>query len=298
MSRLINLELNILIKEKQEAEKNIKNCEKLLASKSEMRKIIISELEEIKKKYKQKRKTVLTNSDTVDIETDIFEEADVIVTYDKYGYIKLFDLATYSRNKENISDNTTIIETKNTSSLFVFTDIGNVHQIKIKDIPFCKFKDRGIPTDNLSNYNSTNENILSILPIEIVRSSNFVIVTNNNYIKTVLGAEFVTVRKTISYTKLDPDAKVVGFGIVPDGKLIVQSSSNFFLDIKLDSIPAQKRTALGARCMNLKDGENVQNVYFLLPKQKEIFVPEANKTIKIERIKSEKRATTGRFIKM
>ena len=297
MSRLINLELNILIKEKEEAEKNIKNFEKLLSSKTELRKVIISELEEIKKKYKQKRKTTITNTDTIDIDLNTFEEVDVVVAYDKYGYLKLFDLATYNRNKENIVDNAVIIETKNTSNLFVFTDIGNVHQIKIKDIPFCKFKDRGIPADNLSNYDSLKENILSILPTETVQSNKFTIITNNNYIKTVVGDEFITVRKTISYTKIEPNSKIIGFGIISNGKLIVQSSSNFFLNIQLNTIPTQKRNAIGVKCMNLKEGEILKNVYFVLPKQKEIVIPETNQCIKIERIKTDKRATTGKKIK-
>jgi DNA gyrase subunit A len=298
MSRLINLELNVLIKEKEEAEKNIKNYEKILASKTEMKKIIISELELIKKQYKQKRKTMIKNAITIDVDVNTFEEEEVVITYDKYGYIKLFDIATYNRNKENLTESVNVIESKNTSSLFVFTDKGNVHQIKIKDIPFCKFKDRGIPVDNISNYDSSKENLLVILPIEKLQQNHFVVVTNNNLIKAIDGNEFITVRKTIPYTKLEKDATVIGFGILSDGKVIIQSSSNYFLNIQISTIPVQKRTSLGVKCINLKDGEVIKNVYFTSVKQKEIIIPENNKTIKIDKIKEDKRASTGYNIKI
>jgi DNA gyrase/topoisomerase IV subunit A len=97
---------------------------------------------------------------------------------------------------------------------------------------------------------------------------------------------------------LEKDATVIGFGILSDAKVIIQSSSNYFLNIQISTIPVQKRTSLGVKCINLKDGEVIKNVYFTSVKQKEIIIPENNKTIKIDKIKEDKRASTGYNIKI
>lgn len=297
LSRLINLELNTLIKEKQEAEKNITNYKRILSSKTEMTKIIISELEEIKKKYRTKRKTLITNAETVEIKVEEPEEIDIIVAYDKYGYMKLFETSVYAKNKESVSDNNTVINAKNTDVLFIFTDKGNIHQAKIKDIPFCKLKDRGIPADNICNYDSTKENIITILPMEIIEKSNFIIITDNNLIKIIEGKELITVRKTISCIKLGENARVVNVHIATNGQLITRSSSDTFLNMSLSSIPMQKRNTAGVKCMNLKEGETIKETYFVLPKQKTIFLQENNMVVEIKKIKTGKRADTGSILK-
>jgi DNA gyrase subunit A len=299
LSRLINLELDILVKEKKEAEKQIALCEKLLASKKEMTKVIVSELEEIKKKYGKARKTEITNAESIDVDLNVVTEMEMYMAYDKYGYIRLFDLPTYTRNKDAIEESATVIKTKNTGTIFVFTDTGNLHQMKVKDIPTCKAKDRGTPCDNLCNYDSTKENIILITSIEDMTKAKYALATSNNLIKTFNGDELVTVRKTIAYTKLDDGAKVIMLSAIEDnGQIIAHSAGNYFLNIELASIPNQKRGAAGARCMALKDGDTLKNVFYIKKGQKEFVIPELSKTVKVDRPIKGKRGTAGKVLRI
>ncbi len=291
LSRLINLELDILIKEKLNAEKEVKRCEKILSSKKEMVKIIISELDDIVSKYSKTRKTQLTNIETKDIDLNTIQEAETFVVYDKFGYIRSFDVGTYNRNKESIDESIRVMNTKNTSNIFIFTNIGNVHQIKVNDIPLCKARDRGTPADNISNYNSTQEHIVKIFTQEELEKKKFIFVTKDNTIKIVAGTEFITSRKTITSTKLSKNDEIIAIGFEKPQHLIIQSSSDFFLRIKQEDIAEQKRNSSGVRCMSLKDKEYIKNVYFVND-EKEIKV-DGNKKIAVLKIKLASRATTG-----
>lgn len=77
---------------------------------------------------------------------------------DRFGYAKTVDVATYERNKEAAdAENKWIVNCINTGKLCVFTNTGKMHQIKVLDLPYGKFRDKGQPIDNVSNYDSTQE---------------------------------------------------------------------------------------------------------------------------------------------
>jgi DNA gyrase subunit A len=171
--------------------------------------------------------------------------------------------------------------------------------MKVKDIPTCKAKDRGTPCDNLCNYDSTKENIILITSIEDMTKAKYVLATSNNLIKTFNGDELVTVRKTIAYTKLDDGAKVIMLSAIEDnGQIIAHSVGNYFLNIELSSIPNQKRGAAGARCMMLKDGDTLKNVFYLAKGQKEFLIPELGKTVKADRPIKGKRGSAGKILRI
>lgn len=291
LSRLINLEMDLLIKEKLNAEKEAKKCEKILSSKKEMTKIIVAELDEIATKYGKPRRTQLINAETKEVDLNVIQEAETVVAYDKYGYIRTFDIGTYNRNKESIDESVRVMNTKNTSNIFVFTNIGNVHQIKVNDIPLCKARDRGTPTDNISNYNSSNEHIINIFTQEELEKKKLIFVTKENTIKIVAGTEFITSRKTITSTKLTKGDEIIAINFEKPQHLIIQSSANFFLRIKQEDIAEQKRNSSGVRCMNIKDKEYIKNVYFV-NNEKEITIDGGQK-IAVSKIKLAGRATTG-----
>ena len=58
----------------------------------------------------------------------------------------------------------------NTDKICIFTDTGDLHQLKIKDLPFTKFRDKGTPIDNLCNYDSSKEIIVYITPFERLKN--------------------------------------------------------------------------------------------------------------------------------
>ena len=82
---------------------------------------------------------------------------------DRFGYAKTVDVSTYERNKEAAdNENKYILHCMNTGKICIFTKDGKMHQVKVMDIPYGKFRDKGQPIDNISNYDSTQEEIVYI----------------------------------------------------------------------------------------------------------------------------------------
>ena len=76
-------------------------------------------------------------------------------SWNRFGYTKTVDTATYERNKEAAgAENKYILQCMNTDKICIFTDAGRMPTIKVLDIPFGKFRDKGTPVDNLSNYDT------------------------------------------------------------------------------------------------------------------------------------------------
>ncbi len=89
---------------------------------------------------------------------------DVVFLMDRFGYAKTVDVSVYERNKEAAdTENRYILTCKNTDKICIFTNKGQMHLLKVLDLPYGKFRDKGIPIDNLSNYNSSEENFIYII---------------------------------------------------------------------------------------------------------------------------------------
>ncbi|MBS7210757.1 MAG: DNA topoisomerase 4 subunit A, partial [Lachnospiraceae bacterium] len=161
--KLIGLEIEALQKEHEETLKNISRYEDILNNYDSMAEVIMEELDYYKKTYGRKRRTVIENAEEAVYEEKKVEEQDVVVLMDRFGYTRTVDTATYERNKESAdNENKHILFCKNTGKICLFTNKGKMHQVKVLDIPFGKFRDKGTPVDNLSNYDSGEENIVYI----------------------------------------------------------------------------------------------------------------------------------------
>ena len=90
----------------------------------------------------------------------------------------------------------------NTDKICIFTDTGKLHTVKAEDIPLVRFRDKGVPADNLGNYDSTTEQILYVAPLSQVAASTVLFVTENGMCKLVKGEEFRVSKRTIVSTKL------------------------------------------------------------------------------------------------
>ena len=80
-------------------------------------------------------------------------------------------MTVYERNKEAAdSENKYVFPCMNTGRICVFTDTGKLHTIKVLDLPFGKFRDKGSPIDNFSNYNSSEEQMTGIGSMEELKN--------------------------------------------------------------------------------------------------------------------------------
>ena len=101
---------------------------------------------------------------TFNYEEKKLEEMDIMCLVDRFGYVRTIDMAAYERNREAAEmENKYVFSAKNTGRICIFTNTGQLHTIKVMDLPFGRFRDKGIPLDNVSNYSSEKEDI--IIPI-------------------------------------------------------------------------------------------------------------------------------------
>ncbi|MDD6039115.1 MAG: DNA topoisomerase 4 subunit A [bacterium] len=263
--KLIGLEIDALLKEHEETVANIARYEKILTSRSEMAKVIIKDLDAFKKEYARPRRTTIDNVEAAVVEEPKVEEMDVVVLMDRFGYAKTVDVTTYERNREAADgENRYIINCKNTDKLCIFTNTGNMHLLKVLDLPFGKFRDKGKPIDNMSNYDSANENLIYIEAMSHIIDKQLVFGTKTSMLKLVNGCEFDVGKRTTAATKLAEDDELLIVSPVEAGATVVmESKKNVFLRIALESIPEKKKMAIGVRGMRLMPGDELASIYYL-----------------------------------
>lgn len=214
LAKLIGLEILALQKEYEEIMNKIAEYEDILGSRRTMTKVIKKDLLAIKKEYSTPRKTVIEDGKEAVFDENAFVEQEVVFVQDKFGYAKLLEPAAFDRNMESVtSENKYYFNCMNTDNICIFTDNGNVHQIKASKIPTKKVREKGVPIDNLGNYSSQGESIVALFSSSMIKNRKLLFTTKNGMIKLVDGSEFETNRKTMAATKLAEGDELVSVHI-------------------------------------------------------------------------------------
>ena len=292
--RLIGLEIEALMKEHEQTLANIAEYEDILSNRGSMAKVIIKELKAIKKAYAVPRKTELDNLEAAVIVKKEIEVADVVLLMDRFGYVKTVDPSVYERNKEAAdSENKYIFTVKNIDRVCVFTNTGQLHLIKVLDMPYGKFRDKGTPIDNLSNYDSKVENMVFIAPLEEVVNNKLIFATKLSMLKVVAGSEFEVSRKTSMATKLGDGDEVLTVGYLADNQtMVMHSKKDMFLRIETSTIPEKKKMAAGVRGMKLDEPDVLKNIFILNENDNEE-IEVKGKKIALNRLRVGNRDTKG-----
>lgn len=308
--RLIGLEIEALEKEYEETLARIAEYEEILSNKKAMKKTIKKDLERIKKEYGMPRLTVIEDAEAAVYEEPKFVEQEVVFIMDRFGYAKTIDTATFERNRDAVySENKYVFNCMNTEKICIFTDNGNLHQIKVLNVPFTKFRDKGTPIDNLSNYSSSGEEIIYLCPSSQLEGRKYLFVTEKGMVKLVDGSEFVASKKTIAATKLVDDDKVSSI-IITDARsmpsqdnpeeaiivsnqtIVLQSSNGYFIKFPLVEIPEKKKAAAGVRGIKLESGDKIEDVY-LIPEGADITIDYKGREVSLKKLKTAKRDGKG-----
>jgi DNA gyrase subunit A len=179
-----------------------------------MAKVIKKDLLNIKKEYGLPRKTVIEDGKEAVYVKEEIKEQEVIFVMDRFGYAKLLEPVAYDRNKETVdNDNKYVFSCMNTDKIVIFTDNGNMHQIKVLKVPAKKVKEKGVPIDNLGNYSSAGEGIVAIFAMQHIIDKKLLFTTKTGMMKLVDGSEFDVVKRTIAATKLSEGDEIVGVNI-------------------------------------------------------------------------------------
>ena len=292
--KLIGLEIEALMKEHDETLENIAKYEDILEHRSSMAKVIIKELTAFKKAYGKERKTVIDNLKEAVVAAKKIEEQDVVFLMDRFGYAKIVDTSVYERNKEAANaEYRHIFTCKNTDKICIFTDKGQMHLLKVLDLPYGKFRDKGTPIDNLCNYDSKEENVVYLAGLEHVSSHRMLFGTKYAMIKVVDGMEFVVAKKTTAATKLGEEDEVLTVcPLEENDTLVMATKKDMFLRIDCAQIPQKKKGAVGVRGMKLAAGGELKSIHVLHEgEEKEVEVK--GKPVALHRLHVGNRDTKG-----
>lgn len=310
--KLIGLEIEALEKEYEDTLGRIAEYEEILNSPRAMKKVIKKDLDAIKKEYGMPRLTRIEDAEAAVYEEPKMVEQEVVFVMDRFGYAKTIDTASFDRNRDAVfAENKYIFTCMNTDKICIFTHNGNLHQIKVKDVPFTtKFRDKGTPIDNLGNYSSAGEEIVYLCPAAGLVGRKFLFVSRLGMMKLVDGSEFDVSKRTVAATKLMDDdslitimatnARVLTAGeeskVVSDQIVIIQTVDGCFLKFSLEEIPEKKKGAVGVRGIKLSGNDRIDDVY-LIPDGADITIDYKGKELSLKKLKLAKRDGKGTKIR-
>ncbi|HJA19632.1 MAG TPA: DNA topoisomerase 4 subunit A [Candidatus Mediterraneibacter ornithocaccae] len=292
--RLIGLEIEALRAEHEQTLKNIARYEDILNNYDSMAGVIMEELDAFKKEYGRKRRTVIENAEEAVFEEKKIEEQEVVFLMDRFGYAKTVDTSVYERNKEAAdSENKYVVHCMNTGRLCIFTDTGKMHQVKVPDVPHGRFRDKGTPIDNISNYSTSEEQIIMVCDAEQMRFAYLMFATAQGMIKKVEGTEFQVTKRTIVATKLQDGDSLIAVKVVNDlQNAVLRTKNGYFLKFPAEDIPVKKKAAVGVRGIRLQKKDELEDVY-LFEEGTETKILYNEKEVTLNRLKQAKRDGAG-----
>ncbi|MEY8390193.1 DNA topoisomerase (ATP-hydrolyzing) [Lachnospiraceae bacterium 45-W7] len=285
--KLIGLEIEALMKEHEATLSNIAKYEEILGSRSAMAKVIVKELTKFQKEYGQPRKTRIENVAEAVYQEKKIEEMPVVLLMDRFGYARTIDISAYERNREAaLSENKYVIPCRNTDKLCIFTDKGQLHTVKILELPYGKFRDKGTPLDNVSKYDSSEENILYINCMDGLRGKKLLFVNSQGMMKVVEGDEFDVSKRATAATRLNEAETVLAIEMLAETEaetVVMQTEKNMFLRFFASDVPQKKKGAIGVRGMKIDSRDKLKAVFLLGEEEKTI--EEKDKRIMLHRLR-------------
>ncbi len=270
LQKLTGLERKKVEDEYKETIKLIERLKAILASKKLQMQIIREELEEVKKKYGDERRTeIVYDFEEFSVE-DMIAEEDVVITISHSGFIKRFPVSGYrrqSRGGKGVMGATTkeddfiehmfIASTHN--YILLFTDEGRCYWLKVFEIPEAGRTARGKPIVNLVQ-KQQDENIKAFVPVQEFDDKHFIaMVTEQGMIKKTALSEYGNVRRTgIAAITLQKNDSVKDVKLT-DGTQDILIGTNYGMAIRFHEDEARQvgRTALGVRAIKLNKGDKV-----------------------------------------
>ncbi len=270
IGQLTGMEESKIADELGEKREMIKEFMALLADHNKMLHQIGDELETIKKKYNDARRTSIEPvSGEVDIE-DLIPEEDCVVTYTNIGYIKRQPVEIYNIQKrggrgvsgmkqrdEDFVENM-FISSSHENILFI-TNQGNMHRIKCYEIPEGGRQSRGMNIVNLLQLNEGERVAAMMTTTDFADNKYFICVTKNGIIKRTKLSEYKNIRKRglRAITVSDDDEIVSAFLTEGDCTVLVASRNGMAIRFDENKARALGRTARGVRAIKLRDGDYV-----------------------------------------
>jgi DNA gyrase subunit A len=299
LARLIGLEILALQKEYKETKKKISRYRKILGSDAEKRAVCIEELTRIRDKYAVPRRTLITDCEQAHDVVEEVKEQEVVFAMDRFGYSRVLDVPVYERNKDSVDkDSVWLFRCMNTDRVRVFTDKGQVHQVKVADIPLVKAKEKGIPIDNLCNYDSSKETFIYVCPAAGSTGGKLLFCTKMGYVKIVPAEEFESAKRTVMATKLSAGDSLVCVTPQTDSQVVLRTQNGYFLRFPLSEVSELKKNSIGVKGITLGADDYVKACVPVQPNKDSLVPCSGDVTVEATRIKLGKRAGKGIKLKL
>lgn len=272
LRRLTGLERDKIQSEYDELIALIADLADILAKPERVAQIIKEELDEVKRKYEDKRRTELMVGEVLTLEDeDLIEETDVLITLSNKGYIKRLDQDEFTAQKRGgrgvqgtgVKDDDFVRELVSTSThdhLLFFTNKGRVYRLKGYEIPEYGRTAKGLPVVNLLKLDE-GESIQTIINVESERSDDAYIffTTRAGIVKRTSVKEFANIRQNgLKALNLKDEDELINVLLTQeDTDIIIGTKLGYAVRFNQSSVRSMSRSATGVKGVNLREGDAV-----------------------------------------
>ena len=272
LRRLTGLERDKIQSEYDDLIALIADLSDILAKPERVAQIIKEELDEVKRKYEDKRRTELMVGEVLTLEDeDLIEETDVLITLSNKGYIKRLDQDEFTAQKRGgrgvqgtgVKDDDFVRELVSTSThdhLLFFTNKGRVYRLKGYEIPEYGRTAKGLPVVNLLKLDE-GESIQTIINVESERSDDAYIffTTRAGIVKRTSVKEFANIRQNgLKALNLKDEDELINVLLTQeDTDIIIGTKLGYAVRFNQSSVRSMSRSATGVKGVNLREGDSV-----------------------------------------
>lgn len=272
LRRLTGLERDKIQSEYDELIALIADLADILAKPERVAQIIKEELDEVKRKFGDPRRTELMVGEVLTLEDeDLIEESDVLITLSNKGYIKRLDQAEFTAQKRGgrgvqgtgVKDDDFVRELVSTSThdhLLFFTNKGRVYRLKGYEIPEYGRTAKGLPVVNLLKLDE-GESIQTIINVESERSDDAYLffTTRAGIVKRTSVKEFANIRQNgLKALNLKDEDELINVLLTEkDTDIIIGTRLGYAVRFNQSSVRSMSRIATGVKGVNLREGDAV-----------------------------------------
>ena len=272
LRRLTGLERDKIQSEYDDLLALIADLADILAKPERVSQIIKDELDEVKRKFGDQRRTELMVGEVLSLEDeDLIEEADVLITLSNKGYIKRLDQAEFTAQKRGgrgvqgtgVKDDDFVRELVSTSThdhLLFFTNKGRVYRLKGYEIPEYGRTAKGLPIVNLLKLDE-GESIQTIINVESERSDDAYLffTTRHGIVKRTSVKEFANIRQNgLKALNLKDEDELINVLLTEeDTDIIIGTKFGYSVRFNQSAVRGMSRIATGVKGVNLREGDTV-----------------------------------------
>ena len=271
LQTLTGLQVNKLEEEKTKLTDLVNDLEEILSNHSRKMQIIVQELQEVKNKYSDKRRSEIdTSSETEVNDEDLINVEDVIVTITNKGYIKRMNIGTYRAQRRGGKGITgtkmqgddfveRLLFTSSHDNLLFFTNFGKVYIMKAFQIPAASRISKGLPLVNLLPFEE-NEKLAAVINCQSVEQGGYLLfATKNGIIKKTELIQYKNIRSTgIRAINLNDNDELMEVALTDGTKEVILGASNGkAVRFNESLVRSSKRAATGVSGIKVADGEKL-----------------------------------------